>query len=79
MLHEAAEAYTRGNQSFVFLDMPLYALLERADLWKMQQNVRIDHCSEVSRLHRLSLLPIIHVFCCYTLRFSLPFNSAIQL
>ena len=79
---EATEVYTHGNQSFVFLDMPPWALLEwteRADLWKMQQNVHIDHCSQVSRLHRLSLLPIIHVFCCYTLCFSLPFNSAIQL
>ena len=40
---EAAEAYTHGKQSFLFLDMPLWALLERSEktgFWKMQQN---DH------------------------------------
>ena len=79
MLHEATEAYTRGNQSFVFLDMPLYSLLERADLWKMQQNVHIDHCSQVSRLHRSSLLPIVHVFCCYMHSVFLSTLSAIHL
>ena len=54
--------HTNGSQSFVFLDMPLWALLERTektDFWKIQQNVHIDHCSQVSRLHRSSLLPAI--------------------
>ena len=56
-------------QSFVFLNMSLWALLEqteRAILWKMQQNVHIEHCSQVSRLHRSSLLPIVRAFWCYT-------------
>ena len=37
---KAAEAYTHGNQSFFFLDMPLWALLEqteKTDFWKMQK------------------------------------------
>ena len=62
---EAAEAYTHGNQSFLFLDMPLWALLERtekADFWKMQQNDH-NYGSQVSRLHRSSLLPIVRAFC----------------
>ena len=65
MLHDVAEVYTHEKQSFVFLDMPLWALLEQAemaDLCKMQQNVHIDHCSQVSCLHRLSLLRIVYVF-----------------
>ena len=78
---EAAEAYTHGNQSFFFLDMPLWALLEqteKTDFRKMQQNDH-NYSSQVSRLHRSSLLPIARAFCCYTLRFSLPQFSAIQL
>ena len=58
---EAAEAYTNGNQSFLFLDMALWALLEqteKTDFWKMQQNYH-NYSSQVSRLHRSSLLPIV--------------------
>ena len=61
---EAAEAYTHENQSFLFLDMPLWASLEqteKTDFWKMQQNDH-NYSSEVSRLHRSSLLPIVRAF-----------------
>ena len=56
--------------SHSFLDMPLWALLEQTEKtdFKMQQN----DSSQVSRLHRSSLLPTVRAFCCYTQGFFQP-------
>ena len=53
MLCDATEAYTHGNQSFTFLDIPVEQT-EEAEFWAMQQN-----CSQVSCLRHSSLLPIV--------------------